>query len=125
VRVLGRAVFVDRSADLHELVVELALPGGAVADEDDLLAGLRVDGALVGAEHHVDARHLGVALGVEEPQDLDGLLDGAGAAAPAVVGLLALGRRARVGRDVRALEVLLHADEAHLEALRAGRASSR
>jgi hypothetical protein len=50
-------------------------PTGAVADEDDLLAGLRVDRPLVGAEHDVHARHLGVALGVEEAQDLDRLLD--------------------------------------------------
>src|SRR6185437_3675431 len=117
VRILAAPVAVE-ALDLDELVAEAALPAGAVADEDDLLAGLRVDRPVVGAEDDVHARHLLVALLVVQAQDLDSLLDRPRAAAPAVVGVLRLRRRARVGRDVRPLEVLLHPDEPDLEALR-------
>jgi hypothetical protein len=65
----------------------------------------------------VQRLHLLVARLVEDAQDLDRLLDRARAPAPAVVGLLGVGRRPRVGGDLGALEIFLDADEPDLEAL--------
>src|SRR5207248_9831978 len=110
-----RAVAVE-VLDRNRLAVDHPLPGRAVADEHDLLAGLGVDPALVGAEHDVEPRHLLVGLLVEHPEDLDRLLDRAGAAAPAVVAGLRSRRWAGVRGDVRTLEVLLYASRADLEA---------
>ena len=117
VGVFDAAIAVE-ALDLDGRARDLARPLGAVADEDDALVFLRGNGALVGAEDDVEPRDVGVAVLVELPKDLDGLFDGAGTAAPAVVGALGLGGRACVGRDVRALEVLLDADETDLEAER-------
>src|SRR5690606_5857263 len=89
--------------------------------EDDLLAGLDVERAIPLAEHHVGGRELLARGRVVEPEDLDRLLERAGASAPAIVATARLGarRRAPVGADVGALEVLLDADEADAKALRA------
>src|SRR3569623_3674534 len=105
--------------DLDRVAVDHALPLGAVADEHDLLAGLRGNLAVVRAEHDVQVRHLLVGLLVEHAQDLARFLDRAGAPAPAVVAVLGLRSRPGVRRDVRALEVLLAPDQADLGAIRA------
>src|SRR5262249_50839271 len=96
VRILRGAVLV-LAAYLYELAADVALVARAIPDEDDLLPRLRIYGTFVGSEHDVHAGHGLVALRVEEPEDLDGLLDGARAAAPAVVRVLVFRRGARVG----------------------------
>jgi hypothetical protein len=85
VRIERRSVLVE-AVDLDELRAELPVPRTAVTDEDDLLAVAHVERPFVVTEHQVNARELRVALRVGESEDLDRLLDGAGAAAPAVVG---------------------------------------
>ena len=89
---------------------------GAVPHEDDFFVTGGVDGAVVLAEHDMKRRHLRVARFVEYAQDFDCLLDGTGAAAPAVIVGIAR-RSATVGVNGCVPEVIIHSDQAGLEPL--------
>src|SRR5690606_32770049 len=102
--------------DLHELSADFAVVGGAVADEEHLLPVGDVEGAAVSAEDGVEPPHLRVAVRVVDAQHLDGLFERPWAAAPAIAVLTARWWP-RVGGDLAAFEVLLHAHQAELKSL--------
>jgi hypothetical protein len=115
-----------RALDFDWFAVQISLPMDAIANEDNLFSGARVDGALVVAENNMQAGHFRIRLVIIDSDDFDGFLNGSGTASPTVVcvsvawrgAALGGGRRPGIGADLGALEVFFHSRETHLETAR-------